>query len=289
MSRMVPWGKTLDELLAAGPQPGGTHRWIARIAAGAIRFLPPEKVRAFLRMVCDLYVNHRKITNREIDAAITFALTDRPRIGSERLPDWPEQDPEWIQRLAGHPAPFRLPAAGEDVDTGYRGLDAIRTLFRNDELICAGRDPFEAQIYHGGWLGHNTPLFQFIVANPMRGPYALTQTGKYAARCQTNVRLIRHLVVEFDGHTKTLQASLIGYLSTFLPLRLVVDAAGKSLHAWFVASNDPVYNFQFYFLAVRLGADQTRFDYAGWVRMPGGMRPKPDGLHLQRILYLGDQ
>lgn len=61
-----------------------------------------------------------------------------------------------------------------------------------------------------------------------------------------------------------------------------------SLHAWYLADPDPVRCLAFYRLAVRLGADNTRWDHAGWVRMPGGMRPKPEGLYLQKIIFLGE-
>lgn len=286
MANLPYFGPTLDSVLAKGLIEGETHRTLPRIAAGLRGILPPEKIRDFLRKACDATVTHRRVPDREIDAAIQFVMTDRETMDGRRRPKWPEPDPAAIQSLTGYPAPFFLEGRGEDGDTGIRGLDAILTLFRPEEGVCVGRDPYDATVTYAGWAAQHTPWFQFIVANPMRGAYALTQAGKPSPRCQANVAQRRHLVVEFDGHPKPLQASLIGYLATLLPLRMVVDAAGKSLHAWFAAHPDPAHCLAFYFLAVKLGADQTRWDIAGWVRMPGGMRPRPDGQHLQRIVYL---
>jgi hypothetical protein len=82
-------------------------------------------------------------------------------------------------------------------------------------------------------------------------------------------------VTEFDDPrlTKPQQAKLITRLATFVPLILVVDSGGKSLHAWFQVEQLPLRD-QAYFFAVAclLGADETRWDSSGWLRMPGGLR-----------------
>jgi phosphoglycolate phosphatase-like HAD superfamily hydrolase len=53
----------------------------------------------------------------------------------------------------------------------------------------------------------------------------------------------------------------------------VVDSGGKSLHGWFrvdgLNTRDQV---RFFWVACLLGADPTRWDVCGWLRMPAGLR-----------------
>ena len=69
------------------------------------------------------------------------------------------------------------------------------------------------------------------------------------------------------------------------------EKAGKSLHGWFrvqhLGRRDQV---RFFWMACLLGADPTRWDLCGWLRMPGGLR-MVDGVPSvrQRILYFNTE
>jgi hypothetical protein len=76
-------------------------------------------------------------------------------------------------------------------------------------------------------------------------------------------------------------------LSKYLPLVLIVDSAGKSLHGWFYcdglddAEGGRLHSFFGY--AVKLGADVKMWGSYQFSRMPGGTR-KENGQR-QRVLY----
>ena len=113
----------------------------------------------------------------------------------------------------------------------------------------------------------------------MRGSLAVNHAGRPSARCQNNVMVRRYLVAEFDDATlaKSQQAQLASALGDMAPLVMAVDSGGKSVHAWYaveaMARQDQA---RFFAVACLLGADQTRWDICGWLRMPGGLRVKQD-------------
>jgi hypothetical protein len=118
-------------------------------------------------------------------------------------------------------------------------------------------------------------LQQFIVPNPMRGRFALNFRGKPSPRCQNNTGQRRHLVIEFDAPTltKPIQAVLLSKLAELVPLVLVVDSGGKSLHGWFRVDHLGLRDqARIFGVACLLGCDPTRWDICGWLRMPGGLR-----------------
>ena len=77
-------------------------------------------------------------------------------------------------------------------------------------------------------------------------------------------------------------------LNSALPLVLAVDSGGKSLHCWFdCRGRDDQDVAAFFAAATRLGADKTRWDLCGWVRMPGGQRWTGDGRKVkQKVLWV---
>ncbi|HNQ90541.1 MAG TPA: hypothetical protein PKM73_18155 [Verrucomicrobiota bacterium] len=288
MAFLYPFSQKTAERLRAMPGPGGTHRWLAQVASGLRHLLSADKCFAFLRRCCDDFVVHRPVPDAEIEAAVEFAYAGRPlaQVNFGRHPvDWPDPNPALIAKVITD-----LPAAFDvEHDTGLAASDVLPRLFRPGELICTGRNteramvrPLEETLADADWL-------QFIVINPMRERTALNYRGKPSPRCQNNTGLRRHLVAEFDDPNliKAQQARLITQLGTFVPLVLVVDSGGKSLHGWFRVDR---YNardqVRFFCVACLLGADPTRWDICGWLRMPGGLRVI-EGVPAirQRILY----
>ena len=256
------------------PGKGGTHRWLAQVASGLRHLLSADACFRFLRRCCDEGVSHRTVPDAEIAAAVDFAYSGQPiaKANFGRSPvEWPDSNAEFIARVLAETAPAFDPDAGTDLGPA----DVLPVLFRPGELVCSGRTKergsirsLEETIVDAGW-------FQFIVVNPMRGKEAVNFAGKPSVRCQNNTGIRRHLVAEFDDRTlsKRQQAQLIGKLATVVPLVMVVDSGGQSLHAWFrvdhLSARDHV---RFFYVACLLGADPTRWDLCGWLRMPGGLR-----------------
>ena len=140
----------------------------------------------------------------------------------------------------------------------------------------------------------------FIVPNPMRGQYGLTQDGKQSGRCLSNVLHRRFLVTEFDfkptdkqgnpskwvplldlwkAHGMTAldaQAALILRLMEHGPLVMVTFSGSASLHAWWYCEGEPEHVgsplHRFMSGAATLGADTALFNPSQFARMPMGRR-----------------
>lgn len=292
MALLYPFSHRTAELLRAMPGPGGTHRWLAQVAGGLRHLLSADQCFAFLRRCCDEFVVHRSVPDAEIEDAVEFVYAGRAvaKINFGRQPvDWPKPNPALIAKVLADVTP----CFDAECDTGLSPADVLPRLFRPGDLVCTGRNteramirPLEETVADADWL-------QFIVVNPMRGLGAVNFRGKPSVRCQNNTGLRRYLVVESDdrGLSKPQQARLLTQLARLIPLVLVVDSGGSSLHGWFrvdrLNTRDQV---RFFCVACLLGADPSRWDICGWLRMPGGLRVV-EGVPAvrQRILHFNPQ
>jgi len=293
MANLYPFSSRTVERLAAMPGAGGTHRWLAQVASGVSHLLPAEKCADFLRRCCDEHVMHRRIPNREIVAAVKLAYGSggqgsgfgvQANFGRRAL-EWPTADAAAIQRMLATVEPL----FDGTTSTGLRPGDVLPSLFRPGELVCTGVDSEHAVIRPVKHVLADAEGLQFICVNPMRGLLDVNLAGRPSVRCQNNVMARRYLVAEFDDAslTKRQQAQLASALAQAAPLVLAVDSGGKSVHAWYaverMARQDQA---RFFAVCCMLGADQTRWDICGWLRMPGGLRIRPDGQQVrQKILY----
>jgi len=235
-------------------------------------------------------VAHRAVPDREIAAAVELAYGGDGRtanFGRGAL-KWPEANPGVIAKVLGEVEP----AFDGETSTGLRPRDVLPALFRPGELVCAGCDNSRATVRPVEEILEEAERLQFVVVNPMKGLSGTNMRGALAARCQSNVRVRRHLVAEFDDAalSKRMQAQLATALGELAPLVMAVDSGGKSVHAWYrvegMSARDQA---RFFAMACLLGADRTRWDVCGWLRMPGGLRVV-DGVPKvrQRILYFGE-
>ncbi len=288
MATVWPFSQKTLKVLSMAPVEGETHHWLALAATGlaAGGMLTRENCGRFLRDVCGAWVSHRAVPEREIGEALRLAYdraATRRAVTRARV-QWPVFDERARAEAAAAPALF-----DGVTDTGMTADEALRGLFAPGELVCAGLRcecpvirPVEV------WMLRASDA-QFVVANPMKGFDGLTKEGKPSARCQSNVGARRYVVAEFDDPDfgKPAQARVASALAEALPLRMVVDSGGKSLHCWYdvrgVACGETA---AFFAAAVKVGADATRWDPCGWVRMPGGLRRKADGTAVrQRVVY----
>ena len=289
MALVLPFSRRVEETLRETPEAGETHRWLARVAAGlrASGAVSREACGAFLRDCCSQWVSHRSVPEREIEAALRLAY-DTPRTAGERrqAPAWPSLDVSERDTVS-----WTAPALFDgETDTGLCASDVLPALFGPDELVCAAwvcERPVCRPLRE--WL-RRAGTAQFIAPNPMKGPTGLTKEGNRSARCQDNVAERRYVVAEFDDAAfgKPEQARVASALALALPLVLAVDSGGKSLHCWFdCRGRDANGLAAFFAAATRLGADKTRWDPCGWVRMPGGVRVKSDGFKVkQKVLWV---
>ena len=291
MAGVWPFSQRTVELLSRPPAAGETHLWLARAASGLRNALPRERCAEFLRQVCGRWVVHRRVPEREILAAVALAYDPSTMLGAgaraRTTADWPEVNREAVAACLGRNDVAGLfdPAA----DAGIETRDVLAGLFGPGEFVCGGwrcERPVVQEVER--WLACAESA-QFVVPNPMRGPSALTKEGKPSARCQTNVAARRWIVAEFDGPDvdKRAQAKLASVLARGLPLKMVVDSGGKSLHCWYACEGlDEREAARFFWAAVALGADPSRWDPCGWVRMPGGCRRRDDGTTArQRVVF----
>lgn len=283
--------QSIDFFLVS-PKQGETHAWLARAAGRLKQHVSAKRCFEFLREVCDVYVQHRDVPDAEIDAALKFVYADVPdkkRLQRGIAPKFSQCDSGLIEKKLKD----TLALFDPEVDTDLTAAEVLPRLFSPGDLICGGLIKTHAKIQTvQDWL-KVAGDYQFVVPNPMRGAHGLNKLGKKSARCQSNVRYRRLLVAEFDDKalSKAMQAQLLSALDRIVPLKLAVDSGGKSLHGWFQVDHLSERNqVRFYMAACALGADPSRWDICGFVRMPGGTRKESmeDGSEVlirQRIVY----
>jgi hypothetical protein len=292
MATIYPFSNQTAERLREMPGPGGTHKWISQIAGGLHNILDAERSFAILRRCCDEFVLHRKVSDKEIQSAVELTYTRNPRLRinfGRNSVRWPEPNHGLItQTITNTAALFDT-----DQDTALRAQDVLPHLFRPGELVCTGQSIERALVRPVEKTLGDADTQQFVVLNPMRGAAALNCRGDLSPRCRNNTGLRRHLVAEFDDPqlSKSQQGILIALLATLAPLVLVVDSGGKSLHGWFRVDRLSTRNHvRFFSYACLLGADSSRWDISGWLRMPGGLR-QLDGVPSvrQRIVFFNPE
>ena len=177
-------------------------------------------------------------------------------------------DPHALENLAGGEVP---PTAA----------DALLLLFDLDEWLHVGSEVWTQPQTVEQWaklpdLGSKS----FILPNPCV-PHAPARTADYIL-CR------RYVVHEMDGvdgwvPTHEEQAAILVRLARRIPLRMVVDSGGKSLHGWFDVSSRPIDEVNaFIDLSLLLGGDKSALRPTQLVRLPQGTRK---GGATQRIIY----
>ena len=281
MARIYPFSNSTATFLATPPEPGQTHNWLFNAAIRLRDTLDRQSMFAFLRQEIDRLVTHRAIKDLELWEAINKVFdtpADAPR--EEKIP-WPAKNPALINQITSEYSPLfgMTPKATAE--------EVIPQLYDEGELVCYGPDQKHAHVWTADKLAPIASAMQFVVPNPMRAKKAVNKSGWQSARCQNNVKKRKYIVAEFDDPTlgKERQASLIHVLTYFAPLVMAVDSGGKSLHAWFhVEDMTEGEAMKFFGVATQLGADRSRWDIGGWLRMPGGTRQTDRGPVPQNIV-----
>lgn len=172
---------------------------------------------------------------------------------------------------------------------------------KKDPWICFGntakdeatkRTWYESKTVRLSQFWRHAAGVQFVVPNPMREQTGMTQEGKASVRTKENAsqpgdRLFS--VVEFDVcESKDIQAGRLWWLGLQMPLVMVVDSGGKSLHGWFHVRHRLDDLPEFERIALMLGADKQPLTVlCQFVRAPWGTRrtsPGAAGVY-QRVKY----
>jgi hypothetical protein len=286
---------------------GGVHRWIFSAALLLKRRCDERTARAVIAHAvggCG-----REVSEREIRDAVSKA---RGRRAKRTTPPWPQKNDRFIQAVAQNNitvAKLRelSPIKAGDLQTAQ----IIETLFPGDAnkvLLCVGATINRAQTRPKIALMGIMHKMQFIVPNPMTALRGVKTDGEKSARCLANTGPRRFLVVESDpvrwddltdtqkasfeneenyiGQKKDEAAAVLWHLAEIaplLPLVMVVDSAGKSLHGFFYVADAPEgYLVRFFRYAAALGADPATWTPCQFVRMPGGTR---DNGKRQAVIY----
>jgi len=189
----------------------------------------------------------------------------------------PDPSPEAISQVLSDQRSRQPLGIGDSQHQRLTTAQVLQALFKPTDLVCLGRFVYSGKVYPLAEVLDNAEQAQYIVTSPMKGTTGKTMDGKDNARCLDNVGPRKYLVVENDSHSKEDQALLLQELHSLVPMALVVDTGGKSLHGWFeVAPLGKMAQTMFQAYAAMLGADISVFTRSSWVRMPGGLRREKD-------------
>jgi hypothetical protein len=151
--------------------------------------------------------------------------------------------------------------------------------YKPSDLICSGTfyAPKTRSLQDWISMGMQGDLF---CPNPMRVEQGINMNGNPSERCRDNVGRRKFNVYECDDTSLDFdaKASLIKCLwdKTGANLRMVVHSGGKSLHAFFDASENEEMNWQFMSLAVKYGGDPDMYRPEQQSRLPNAYRFSKD-------------
>ncbi len=306
--------RLLKLLLDSAPeQGGGLNDWLMK-GARMCSDLEPDKAHEMLAEV--VYVKGGEPADRAIWRVIN-KVHNTDYSGPSR-PKWPEPNLGLIEELTLLRA-WDVPGAlstleSRSPDTLKRRTagEIVTKLFSPDSYIATGFLQSCTGVSKLSIIRDNLHKMAFLVPNPLRGKFGLTQENKESGRCLSNVLHRCFLVVEFDfkptdkqgnptiwvpllelwnAHGMTAldaQAALIFYLlMKVAPLAMVTFSGSCSLHSWWYCEGEsehvgsPLHNFMEW--AATLGADTALFCPSQFARMPSGKRQTGE---LQTVHYL---
>ena len=237
--------------------------------------LPPEQA----ELLCKTYATGaaRRAPEREIRSAVACAYSGNVK---PQGPRFPKPMAELMAEVDAYPQPLPRPPYPHSTPEDF--LDAM---FPGDPLLCVGATAFAMDTKPlSEWRGMLAPM-QFLVPSPMTTPTGpRKEDGAESFHAESNTGERAYLVTEFDHATKPAQMARIRALEArgSHKLALIVDSAGKSLHAYWKASGDAHADFTFFSHATKLGADERLWLRSQFARLPAGQR---DGRKQEVLLW----
>lgn len=310
-----------DEKLTSFPAPGGNgcHPYLLRVANYGVRAgLTQERIYSDIRR--SIPPGRRKVPDREILEAIAKAFSDhkkpvilpngqsynryippkaKPVIhdGKMVLRNIIKQGSISTEVDLYDLSPIRLSEARE-----YDPILLLSSLYEPDELIWAGEP------YDEGIIGRNIfsvsdwieiirrtgKIPPFFIINPLTGKSAEKMAGDGETyRGNLNIKIFKYALAEFD--TLTHEDQIRFWSAVKLPIRSLVDTAGKSIHALIdvpkMAKVDTISQWQAQIknrlydqLLTPMGVDAACSNPARLSRLPGHYRTEKNSW--QRLLWL---
>lgn len=219
----------------------------------------------------------RRAPEREIRSAVACAYSGEIK---PQGPRFPKPMAELMAEVDAYPQPLPRPPYPHSTPEDF--LDAM---FPGDPLLCVGATAFAMDTKPlSEWRGMLAPM-QFLVPSPMTTPTGpRKEDGAESFHAESNTGERAYLVTEFDHATKPAQMARIRALEArgSHKLALIVDSAGKSLHAYWKASGDAHADFTFFSHATKLGADERLWLRSQFARLPAGQR---DGRKQEVLLW----
>jgi hypothetical protein len=238
--------------------------------------LPPEQA----ELLCKAYAAGkmaRRAPEREIRSAVACAYSQEAKPAGPRFPA-PMR--ELIAEVDAYPATVPRPPYPHDTPETF-----LEAMFEGDPLLCVGATAFAMDTRPlSEWRGMLASM-QFLVPSPMLAPTGpRKEDGQESFHAESNTGPRVYLVTEFDHATKPQQMARIRALEArgTHKLKLVVDSAGKSLHAYWKSSGDAHADFEFFSYATKLGADERLWLRSQFARLPAGQR---DGRKQEVLLW----
>jgi len=258
-----------------------------------------------------------RLAKRDVRTAATEAsrivaggetILASPAVRRSHRPKFPIADPKLLEALAPRAKGARRrllarPRADLRRATARRVFAA---LYEDEDLVCCGWSQREFDTRPAReWT--DPGACEFVVPNPMRKAWGLALAGHRSPKTLDNAaRRRRWLVTEIDlykddehpegailkRHGLSVHQMCWAVIEALealrlFPLVMVVDSAGKSLHAWWSVGHSREESQQaFMRRATALGADKVTWRNDQFVRMPGGVRPKKNGPANQRVRFL---
>ena len=248
----------------------GFNNHLLGVANSLAKHFTEEEVFTLLRKQANGY--KRKVWDDEIWKAVCKACDGSPLVEGM---SWEKPDLDLVRQLHTN-STLRTSESltarfGRSTESPH---EILRALFDSNDLVCFGKTQYHVATGKlEDHLREGTNGKPFIVPSPMSAWEGTTREGKISQRSLNNTGPRKHLVIEFDHHDTSTQASLIEHLATIAPLVMVVHSGGKSLHAWFACRGLPDETLKpFMRYAVRLGADPATWTRSQLVRTPGAFR-----------------
>lgn len=219
----------------------------------------------------------RRAPEREIRSAVACAYSGVAKVQGPRFP---KPMAELMAEVDAYPVPVPYPPYPMSTPE-----DFLDRMFPGDPLLCIGATAFAMDTKPlSEWRGLLAGM-QFLVPSPMISPTGpRKEDGAESFHAESNTGERAYLVTEFDHAGKPQQMARIRALEArgTHKLALIVDSAGKSLHAYWKASGDAHADFIFFSHATKLGADDRLWLRSQFARLPAGQR---DGRKQEVILW----
>lgn len=291
MSKFLAWCRSPNKRKrTATSLHGQIYHWACLLRDDGVSH--PRAYRIIRQMVDAVREDNGRFTpDREILSAIQYAYEVTPATGTARVRPWPVPNRTLqaeCKRLSARRG-WNLESLREaSALTVQDALEAdpwffMAAMIGQGALVCIGQGVAKFETLPLEEVRKQLHLWEFVVPNAMSALEGKRKSdGELSAHTLDNTGPRQNIVVEFDdGASLDEQAARHIWLSEFRQLRLVVFSGSKSLHGWYVAT-DEAEDRKFMEEAARLGADPKTWLRSQFVRMPNGQRE--DGT-IQRVEF----